>query len=277
MKKRLLILLGLFLTTVPAAFAQRDEFGAWLEVEGEKAVTKRLDLSVGIGLRANDNVREMSRWNISLGGSYEIFKWLKAGLTYQCISDLNRKEVKEDYKKSNGAFNGYNVDEKYRRDKHRVSFDLTGKTKIGRFTISLRERYQYTHSVATDVERERYRDEAPAGYENPDNPGHQFGGQTWLSYELANDRKHSKNNHLMRTRVEVEYDIPKCKFTPSVSYELKNSLQDAFKTTETRLIAGVKWKVNKKNTLSLDYLFNDGHYSDEPNLHVVSVGYKFKF
>ena len=87
-------------------FAQKDEFGAWLEVEGEKKITKRIDLSLGLGMRANDNLGEVSRANAFIGGSYKACDYLKVAATYQYISDLSRGEVKEDFKKNSGKFRG---------------------------------------------------------------------------------------------------------------------------------------------------------------------------
>lgn len=257
-----------------SVFAQQDEMGVWTELELEKKLSKRFELSGGLDFRFNDNVGETSRWRVTLGGTYKLNDWLKTGVTYQCISDLSRGETKEDFKKSSGAFNGYNVDEAFRRDKHRFTFDLTGKWKVGRFSIGLRERYQFTHSVATDVDRVRYRDEVPAGYSGD---SYEFGGYQWITREPAVDHKGHKNNHQLRSRLEVEYDIPNCKLTPSVSYELKSSLQDAMATAGARVTAGVEWKLNKKQSVSAAYIFDDGHYEDDPNLHVLKIGYKFKF
>ena len=259
-------------------FAQRDEFGTWLEVEAEKGITKRIDLTLGLGMRANDNLGEVSRANAVIGSTYKVCDYLKIGATYQYISDLSRGEVKEDFKKSNGNFNGYNVDEAFHRAKHRLSFDLSSKVKVGRFTFSLRERYQFTHSVSKDIERTRYREifdpNNPMGYTGATVP---FGGYEWKEYTLGEDHKSHKNGHLLRSRIGVEYDIRKCPLTPFATYEIKTSLQDGGATEETRLIVGTDWKLNKKNTLSLAYIFNDGHYSDEANIHAVSIGYKFKF
>ena len=257
-------------------FAQRDEFGTWLEVEAEKKLTKRIDLTLGLGMRANDNLGEVSRANAVISGSYKVCDYLKVGATYQYISDLSRGEVKADYKKSDATkLNGYNVDEAFHRAKHRLSFDLSSKVKVGRFTISLRERYQFTHSMGKDVERMRYRDKAPGGYSEPTVS---IGGENWIiPNEVGFDRKNHKNNHLLRTRIGIEYDIKKCPLAPFATYEIKTQLQNGGATEETRLIVGTDWKLNKKNTLSIAYIFNDGHYSDEANIHAVSIGYKFKF
>ena len=273
MKNKILSAATLLLMSAPL-FAQSDDFGLWTEFEAEKKISKRIDLSGGLDFRFNDNVGEVSRMRITLGGQYKIIDWLRAEVTYQCISDLSGGEVKADFKKSNGKFNGYNVDEAYRRDKHRATFGLTGKWKIGRFEVSLRERYQFTHSVATDIDRVRYREEVPGGYTGV---SYDFGGYQWIEREEATDRKHHKNNHQLRSRISVEYDIPNCKLTPTASYELKNSLQDAMATVEARMTLGVDWKINKKQSMSFEYIFNDGHYSDEANLHALKVGYKIKF
>lgn len=273
--KKLLTTCCALLLAAPT-FAQRDEFGAWVEVEAEKKLTKRIDLTLGLGMRANDNLGEVSRANAAISGSYKVCDYLKVGATYQYISDLSRGEVKEDFKKNSGKFNGYNVDEAFHRAKHRLSFDLSSKVKVGRFTFSLRERYQYTHSVSKDIKRIRYRDEVPQGFTG-DAPTYAFGGYDWMEREIGEDHKNHKNNHLLRTRIGIEYDIKKCPLTPFATYEIKTQLQNGGATEETRLIVGTDWKLNKKNTLSIAYIFNDGHYSDEANIHAVSIGYKFKF
>ena len=273
-------------------FAQKDEFGAWLEVEGEKKITKRIDLSLGLGMRANDNLGEVSRANAFIGGSYKVCDYLKVAATYQYISDLSRGEVKEKYEwkenkkydpndPSKGSeyiykFEGYNADKAFHRTKHRLSFDLSSKVKVGRFTFSLRERYQYTHSVSKDIERIRYRDDA-ASQPHLSGDTYPFGGYEWITREVGEDHKEHKNNHLLRTRIGIEYDIKKCPLAPFATYEIKTQLQKGGATEETRLIVGADWKLNKKNTLSIAYVFNDGHYSDEANVHAVSLGYKFKF
>ena len=274
MKK--LFTLGCTLLFATTALAQRDEFGTWVEVEAEKKINKRIDLTFGLGMRANDNLGEVSRANALISGNYKVCEYLKIGATYQYISDLSRGEVKEDFKKSNGKFNGYNVDEAFHRTKHRLSFDLSSKVKFGRFSISLRERYQYTHSMSKDIERIRYREEVPGGFDYS-SPVYPFGGYEWFEAEVGEDHKTHKNNHLLRSRIGVEYNIPKCPLSPFATYEIKTSLQDGGATEETRLIVGTDWKLNKKNTLSIAYVFNDAHYSDDANVHAVSIGYKFKF
>lgn len=273
--KKILTTCCALLLAVPT-FAQKDEFGSWLEFEAEKKINKRIDLTLGVGMRANDNLGEVSRANAFVSGSYKVCDYLKVAATYQYISDLSRGEVKEDFKKSNGKFNGYNVDEAFHRTKHRLSFDLSSKVKVGRFTFSLRERYQYTHSVGKDIERIRYREEVSAGFDGSV-PTYDFGGYEWFEAEVGVDRKNHKNNHLLRSRIGVEYDIKKCPFAPFATYEIKTQLQEGGATEETRLIVGTDWKLNKKNILTIAYIFNDAHYSDDANVHAISIGYKLKF
>ena len=98
-----------------------------------------------------------------------------------------------------------------------------------------------------------------------------------MEREVGEDHKNHKNNHLLRSRIGVEYDIKDCPLTPFATYEIKTQLQKGGATEETRLIVGTDWKLNKKNTLSIAYVFNDAHYSDDANVHAMSVGYKFKF
>lgn len=63
-----------------------------------------------------------------------------------------------------------------------------------------------------------------------------------------------------------------------MSYEFSNNLADGIDLEKTRLQVGTEWKVTKKHRLDVAYIFengSDGEHND--NLHVISVGYKFKF
>ena len=116
--------------------------------------------------------------------------------------------------------------------------------------LSLRERWQYTYRPETTVGR----------YDVDDD-------------EWEDKVKSGKAQHVLRSRLQAGYDIPKCKVDPYASMELyhaKGGLQ------KIRYTAGADWKVTKQHVVSAFYRYLDSR-SDDPDMHVVGLGYKYKF
>lgn len=253
-----------------------DDFGIWTSLSAEKNFSKRFSAEAGLDFRAEQKFKSVARWGASVGASYKTFKFLRFGVGYAYLYDRSSLEEKVNYNKE-GERKGYNVDAGFWRSKHRGLFEMTAKHKIGRFTFSLRERYQLTHYMGTDCKRLKLRDRVPEGFEG-NLPTYTVGDARWFIDEVGTDHKGSKNSHYLRSRFEVEYDIKGCPITPSVGYELSNNLQQGFSTDKTRLTLGAQWKITKKHSLSLSYIFQDGMDDDDDgDIHVIDLGYKFKF
>lgn len=265
--------LALLLAASPAAQAD-DDFGIWAGVEAEKKINRQFSLNAGVNFRAEQKLQSVGRWGVSLGADYKPFKGLKFGAGYTWLYARSPQESKADYKKS-GAFNGYNVDHGYWRPKHRAFFDVSGKVGIGRFTLGVRERYQFTHHMGVDHVRDRYRGLAPGGY---DGPVYEWNGQQFVSFESVERHKSNKNVHYLRSRFSLEYDIRHCPVDPSVSYEFSNNLSDAMHLDKQRLYVGADWKISKKHVLSFGYIYQNGADDDgNDDIHVIDIGYKLKF
>jgi opacity protein-like surface antigen len=84
-----------------------------------------------------------------------------------------------------------------------------------------------------------------------------------------------KGTNVLRSRLQVDYNIPHCKVDPFASAELYNS----WAVTKVRYSVGADWKLTKQHVFTVAYRYQDlrGDYDDEPDMHIVSVGYKFKF
>ena len=152
------------LAAFPLSGVAGDDFGLWTEISAEKKLTRQFSIDAGIDFRAEQQLESFSRWAASLGFAYKPAKFLKASAGYAFIYDRNPQESKKNYGNNSGRFNGYNVDHGFWRSKHRFYADLTGKIAIGRLTLSLRERYQMTRSLATSCKSTRFRDLAQGGY-----------------------------------------------------------------------------------------------------------------
>jgi len=251
-----------------------DDFGLWTSIAAEKKLGKHFDIEAAFDFRAEQKLQHAARYAVSLGAGYKPAKWLKFSAGYAFLRDHSPLEAKVNFTKK-GKENGYNVDEDYWRSKHRVFVDVTGKLSVGRFTLSLRERYQFTHYVSADCTRYRYRDLVQGGYTGE---VYTWGGEDFMSYEQATDHKATKNAHYLRSRLQIEYNIRHCPLTPFASYELSCNLSEALDAEKSRLCLGFDWKISKRHVLSAAYLYQNGHDDDsDGNIHVIDLGYKFKF
>lgn len=278
-------------TALPAA--AEDDFGIWTDLSAEKKINKQFAADLSVGFRAEDRLNHDTRWSVGTGLSYKPVKGLKLSAGYTLIRDFSLSEAKAKYNKVNGNLSGYNVDHGFWRTKHRFTFDISGKHTFGRLTVGLRERFQMTHSNSAKTLRDKYR--KPLDLQ----PG--FTGETWtyngmefIEYndvevkdfiEGVNglpeiDHKSGKTTHYLRSRLSAEYDIRHCPLTPYAAVEWSHSLDDAMALAKTRLTLGTDWKISKKHSVSLAYIYQDGAGDDDSgtnNIHVIEVGYKFSF
>lgn len=284
--KKILFAAALALCSATSAIAQSD-FGVWTEIGVEKSFNKKFSLEASVENRMANNATQPQRWNAAIGGSYKPLKWLKLGAGYVFIYNRNFQEAEEKYKENDEGeivlgkdgkpiIEGYNVDHGYWRPRHRAYFDVQGKVDVGRFSISLRERYLYNYYVETEALRDKYRNPSQPGYSGNLYP---FNGMEFMKYEQEIDTKKAKSKHSLRTRLQVEYDIKGVPLTPFVSCELTNELSNAMQYDKVRAQAGVEWKINKKHILSGAYLYQNENQEIGPNesLHAIKLGYKFKF
>ena len=241
--------------------AQNSEFGTWTSAGIEKKLNKKWSIEAEGELRTQNNMKNIDRWSGSVGVDYKLCKFLKLGLSYEFLYTYNREEWKDHYNSSN-VQNGYNVNHAYWMPKHRVSFDVTGSHDFGRFSFSLRERVQYTHNDSTTVTRDKYR-----GLQN---------GTLYLD-ETDSKTIDAKDKWVLRSRLQVEYNISHSRFTPYAYAELFNSMNDGMALDKLRLSIGSEYKINKKNSLKIGYIFNSSNDDDEPKGHILGISYTFKF
>jgi hypothetical protein len=163
-----------------------------------------------------------------------------------------------------------NVDAAYWTARHRATASLTGSFKWGRAKFSLRERYQFTHRMRSYCDRERY---------------YYFESQKKWDYELSDfeqpeqltDEKKDKNDHKLRSRLAVSYDIKKCPFEPFAEVEVYHELDNHFAFNKVRYTIGTEYKINKENKLKLYYRYQDYADIDEVSGHILGISYAFDF
>lgn len=245
MKQRILITLICCLTTLTGAWAQSDDFGVWTSAEVKKRLFPGFDASVEGEFRTRDGLSEVDRWSLAAGVSYKFTSFLKADLGYTYIHSHQEAETT---KKGNYI-------PSYWSPRHRVTASLTGSYTWKRLEFSLRERFQYTYRTSMYTEK----------YDGDD------GSQKDDEYISA------KEKSVLRSRLQVEWDIKKCKFSPYASCELYHSITDGWAIDKTRWTIGTAYKLNKKHSLDFYYRYQNHADDDETNGHVLGIGYKLKF
>ena len=145
----------------------------------------------------------------------------------------------------------------YWQARHRFNVSLTADKKLfGDFRFSLRERWQYTYRPGYTVsERWSYLDNAYDGNEK-----HYSG----------------KGKNVLRSRLQVEYDKKGLNLTPYAKVELFN----AWSIQKIRYTAGLDWKLSRQHSIGAFYRYQnvrDDDDDNEPNTHLIGLGYKFKF
>lgn len=272
MKTRFFAFLCISLTVM---VARADDFGLWTGVEASQNLgVNGLSAHAGLGFRANNSLKSVNRWSGSVGLNYSPLKHLKFGVGYTYIYAYKQHERKEHFRNSDNTWNGYNYTHPYWRSKNRFNVDVKGDIDVGRFNISLRERYQLTRYNTVHATRDRYRFDAVM--DENDN----------ISYELRDgypeteqDKKACKTKDYLRSKLEVSYNIRHCRITPAVSVELEQNLHDGFHIDEVRYSAGADYNIIKRKlSLGLDYHFckGNGGDDDDDDLHAIELSLKFK-
>lgn len=234
------------LMTVPATLPAQDDFGIWATAGVEKKIDKKWSVGAEAEYRSRDNLQQTDRWSIGVETKYRIFPWLKAGAGYDFIYANNPEHTT--YKKS-GRIN--KIRSSWWGPRHRLHFDLTGSLHLGRFGLSLRERWQYTYRAS---------ESSVARYDCDD--------EEWETCSVR-----GKGKNVLRSRLMAEYDIPHIPVTPYVSAELYN----AWSVVKVRYTAGADWKVSKHHSIGIYYRYIHTSDEDDTNSHILGATYKFRF
>ena len=233
------------------ARAQSDDFGIWTEANVEKKISRNVTLEGGVELRTRDDgFGEVDRWSAGVGVSYKLADWLKASVGYTLLDDHNYKLNTKGTKYAD-----------YWGLRHRFNVSLTASQEFGKFTVSLRERWQYTYRPEKTVDRYwAYTSELKDRYEG----------------ELADEHTYNgKAKSKWRNRLQLKYKLTK-QWRPYVNAE---STVGGSGLDKMRYALGTEWRLNKQHVFDLQYMYQHSYKDDdsEGNRHVLGIGYTFKF
>lgn len=246
-RKQLAGLLLLLCALLTPTLSLADDAGLVATIEASHKFSKKLSAGFEAEFRSRNNFRTADRVGLGADVSYKLLPWLKASAGYTLLIDNNREKLT--YQDDGVSYNNWRPS--YWGLRHRFNVSLTASYKVKRVELSLRERWQYTYRPAKTIDNFDF-DEA-----------------MWEDHLV-----HAKGKNVLRSRLQAEWDIPKCKFDPFASVEF-HTTRDLEKT---RFIVGVSHSVKKKHEFKVYYRYQvSGSSSDEPNIHMLGLGYNYKF
>ena len=247
-----------------------DEFGVWATVEASKKINKKFKFVADAELRTYDFVNNIERATIGAKFEYKILKWMKANVGYSFMYTHEPEETKLKYDDivtdiDGNDFINYNIDHDYWVIRNRFYATISGEYKVGRFEFGLRERLQYTRTSSATANETKYRYDLGDDVLSTDD-------NQWTS-TTEPEFKDAKHNLSLRSRLSVKYNIPNCKINPFASVELYTRLDEWKGYDKIRYRIGGSYKINKKNSISLYYLYQDVNDVDEANGHAIGLEY----
>ena len=246
-RKQLIISILLLCSALFPTLSQADDGGLVASIEASHKFNKKLSADIETEFRSRNSFRTADRVSVGADVSYKLLSWLKVSGGYCLLIDNNREKLS--FQDDGMTYNNWRPS--YWGLRHRFNVTFTGSYKIRRVELSLRERWQYTYrpSKVTD--------------------NFDFDNAEWEDDEVK-----GKGKNVLRSRLQLEWDIPKCKFDPFASVEF-HTTRDLEKT---RFILGVEHSLKKKHNFKVYYRYQlTGSTSDEPNIHMLGLGYTYKF
>ena len=250
--------------------AQTDDFGFDFSLEAGKKICKGVDFSIEGNARTQDNSEKMERWGVGAGFGVKVYNTKKfdvkatAKWEYMWINNLAETKNKyESYNTPDGieySYDGYNYTDHFWRNRHRTSAALSATyTPNKRWEFSLKETFQYNHFCSSSKTTYKYRFNA---YD-----------EIYLKDTEPKIVK-AKDRTVLRSKLTAKYDTRHCPIDPYISGEYGHGLN--YSANKWKFEAGADYKLNKKNKLNVFYRYLTENDDDEPNGHLVGIGYSIK-
>ena len=243
-RKQLIALLLLFAALMPTSLLA-DDAGLVLSAEASHKLSKGLNTGFEVEFRSRNNFRTADRVALGPSISYKLLPWLKASASYNLLIENNREKIT--YQDDGVSYNNWRPS--YWGPRHRFNVALTASRKVQRVEVSLRERWQYTYRPSKTIDN------------------FDFDEGEWEDYEVR-----SKGKNVLRSRLQLEWDIPKCKYDPFASVEFHTTRE----LEKTRFIVGVSNSLKKKHEFKLYYRYQLTA-GEDPDMHMLGMGYTYKF
>ncbi len=276
--KHIYILIGCVLMPALTWAQSSDDLGMDISVSAEKKLCTNVDFTLEGNARTQDNTSKIERWDV--GGTLGIklintkkFD-LKASAGWEYIWQNNLAEREDKYETyeyytpegiiTENVYEGYNETPNYWRPRHRTTVAITASYSPNkRWTLSLKESVQYSHYLSASKTTYKYR------LQDEDDPQ-----SIYLDGTKVKDIK-AKDRTVLRSKVTVKNNIRHSAFSPYVSMDFGCGLN--YKASKWKFTAGTDYKLSKKSKLDVFYRFQTEHDDEEPNGHLIGIGYNFRF
>lgn len=207
-----------------------------------------------------------STWGsvLEAGATHKIVSGLSAGATvehrsfdnfgkterWQLSAALNYRVCKNLKTDAGYCFIRQNRLEDGWENRNRWYASATGSVRWNRFELSLRERFQSTHRNGVS------------------------------EYNKNGRRVRANPKHVLKSRLELEYNIDKCRFTPFCSVELFHTLNDPDGNglEKCRTTVGSEYAISRRQKISLfaRHIHYDGAKDDAESDFQIGLSYAIK-
>lgn len=276
--RRYFATLFVFAASASMAFAQiesaDDDFGIDVSIGAEKELVPDLELSVEANMRTQENSERIERYVLGGELSYKFLNTKKfdmkvsGGFEYmwqQKMEESKLAKVPYPFIDDQTKFD-YNVNERYWRNRHRTSLGLSAVYSPNkRWSFQLKETVQYNHYCREDsINQFEYR-----WKENGD--GDRYMGNP----EIDRKSVDPKDRFVLRSKLTVEYNVKGIPLNPFASVDYGCGLN--YTANKWKYSVGADYTINKQHKFTLYYRFQTEDDDDEPNGHMLGMGYKIKF
>ncbi|MBQ8806964.1 MAG: DUF2490 domain-containing protein [Bacteroidaceae bacterium] len=276
--RRYFATLFVFAASASMAFAQiesaDDDFGIDVSIGAEKELVPDLELSMEANMRTQENSERIERYVLGGELSYKFLNTKKfdmkvsGGFEYmwqQKMEESKLAKVPYPFIDDQTKFD-YNVNERYWRNRHRTSLGLSAVYSPNkRWSFQLKETVQYNHYCREDsINQFEYR-----WKENGD--GDRYMGDP----EIDRKSVDPKDRFVLRSKLTVEYNVKGIPLNPFASVDYGCGLN--YTANKWKYSVGADYTINKQHKFTLYYRFQTEDDDDEPNGHMLGMGYKIKF
>lgn len=255
-----------------------DDFGVDISIGAEKELLPDLELSIEGNLRTQENTQRIERYVVGAELSYKFLNTKKFDMKVSGGFEYMWNQKMEETKFKGYNYNtfdendnlvvdysrfDFNVNERYWRNRHRTSLGLSAVYSPNkRWSFQLKETVQYNHYCREDsINQTEWR----------------WRGDDEDRLVSSMDRKSvdPKDRFVLRSKFTVEYNVKGIPLNPFASVDYGCGLN--YTANKWKYSIGADYTINKKHKLTLYYRFQTEDDDDEPNGHMLGMGYKIKF
>lgn len=262
MNKSVLLILSVICCNFGNQLLADDDFGFDLELEASKKINQKIKVAVMAEARTQEYIDFWDRFAVGADATYRIYK--KKTSPWQVTANAGYQFI-DRYKPAHLSSSGRNWITGYWSPRHRGFCSIKGSYEFYRhWTVSLRERYQYTYHAEKHVTR-YYANRTKVEKNGTRNDDKIIGGF---------------NRQMLRSRVEVGWSRNRSPWEPFVSVEVFNDVKYSFAQDQIRFSIGTDYKLNDYNVIGLSYRYKraeDADSDDEEVGQLVKASYTFKF